>query len=531
MLSLVAMLAPTACAAPSPSTASRSARSHGGIAALRARAKTLRSQLAEAQRQVDVERRARRREARRADRAETRAKRLERQLEHKTREVQRLREKLEEALRARKRQATPFSKGDPKPDPEKPGRKPGRDYGQRGARARPKNVDEVLEAQLPAVCPHCGGAIAETAVEQQFVTDIPPVRPHTTQFNVHVGCCKKCGKRVQGRHPRQHSDALGAASVQIGPLAIALAAHLNKLAGASYDKIAKFFLSAWGIGVAPSTLVRALGRLAARGGPVYAEIADAVRESSIVYPDETGWKVDGLKSWLWAFVGEDGTATLYTIRFSRGFDVVESTLGKDWDGVLGHDGWAPYDRLRKARHQQCLQHLIRRAKRILESATGGAVRFPRTIKAILGEALSLRDRHENGEISDHGLLTAVGRLAKRLDDALAGNHTYEPNRVFADHLRKHRDEVFTFLYLRVSHGLKVEATNWPAEHAIRPAVINRKTSGGNRSPQGAETQAVLSSIFRTCQQRGIDPIALLVDLLRAEDPADYADHALGGPGP
>ncbi len=464
-------------------------------------------------------------ETRRANKEKRRAEQLERKLATAQAEITELREKLELAQRARKRQAAPFSKGDPKANPKKPGRKKGREYGRRGERPRPDKVDQVCEALLPAACPDCGGAVQETLVHEQFVVDVPKVEPHTTQFNVHVGHCEACGKRVQGRHPQQHSDALGAAAVQVGPTALALAAHMNKLVGASYLKIANFFLAAWGLGVVPSTLTRALKRLAKKGEPSYEEIAEAVRQSPAVYPDETGWKVGGLKSWLWAFVGED--ATYYTIEFSRGFDVAKALLGEDWEGALGHDGWAPYDKFCDALHQQCLNHLLRRCNLILETARRGAVRFPRAIKAILQDALALRDRHEAGSLSDHGLLSAIGKLERRVERELARDLSYEPNRVFAEHLRKHQDQLFTFLRLRVTHELKIEGTNWPAEHAIRPAVVNRKTSGGNRTIAGARTQAVLTSLLRTCKQRGIDEIQFLVGLQRAVDVRAYAEAALG----
>jgi transposase len=422
-------------------------------------------------------------ETRRANREARRAEKLEAQLAVVRAENVELRAKLEAAQRAGKRQAGPFSKGEPKENPSRPGRKKGARYGKRGKRPRPAKVDEVHEASLPASCPDCGGAVTETAVHEQFVVDVPPVQPHTTQFNVHVGCCERCGKRVQGRHPLQHSDALGAAAVQIGPMAVALAANLNKVVGASYVKIAHFFLAAWAIGVTPSTLTRAIMRLAKKGEPSYEQIAEAIRRSRAVYPDETGWKVGGYKAWLWVFVGED--ATYYTIEFSRGFEVARALLGEDWDGVLGHDGWAPYDKFCDALHQQCLNHLIRRCDEILETAKGSAVRFPRAIKAILQDALALRDQHEAKQITDHGLLSAVGKLAQRVARELARALTYEPNRVFAKHLRKHQEQLFTFLRLRVTLELKVEGTNWPAEQEIRPAVVNRKTVAGTVPPTAA----------------------------------------------
>jgi len=494
-------------------------------ATARSKQTTARRENAQLSEELRSARKQLRAETRRAKREAARAMKLEQELKVAQRRIEELKEKLDLAQRARRRQAAPFSKGDPKPDPKKPGRKRGSKYGRRGERARPTKVDKVLEAQLPTECPGCGGVVVETGVHEQFVTDVPPVAAHTTQFNVHVGCCQGCGQRVQGRHPQQHSDALGAAANQIGPTAQALAAHLNKVVGASYVKIADFFLAAWGIGIAPSTLTRALKRLAKKGDPAYQEIAEAVRTSPVVYPDETGWKVGGLKSWLWAFVGKD--ATLYAIEFSRGFEVAKAILGADWAGVLNHDGWTPYDSFCDALHQQCLGHLIRRCALILETATQGAVRFPRAIKAILQDALALRDRHAAGEISDHGLLSAVGKLEQRVERELSRTFSYKPNRVFAAHLRKHKHELFTFLRLRVTLELEVEATNWPAEQAIRPAVINRKTSGGNRSKGGAKTQAVLMSLFRTCKQRGIDSTKFFVEVLRATDPQQHAEAALG----
>jgi hypothetical protein len=56
---------------------------------------------------------------------------------------------------------------------------------------------------------------------------------------------------------------------------------------------------------------------------------------------------------------------------------------------------------------------------MLQSATGGAVRFPRRIKELLQAALDLRDRHAVGQISAHGLAVSRGRLAPLSD---AGRH-------------------------------------------------------------------------------------------------------------
>ncbi len=53
-----------------------------------------------------------------------------------------------------------------------------------------------------------------------------------------------------------------------------------------------------------------------------------------------------------------------------------------------------------------------------------------------------------------------------------------------------------------------------AERSIRPAVIIRKNSYGNRSDHGADCQAVLMSIFRTLKQRGHDPIKTILTAIQ-----------------
>jgi transposase len=440
------------------------------------------------------------------------------------REVERLRKRLEEAERAGKRQAAPFGRRKLKKDPDKPGRKPGKQYGRRGFRPRPEKVDRVIDVPLQDVsCPRCGGGLGEKCVHEQFLTDIPKVEPTVTQFNIECATCVECGHRLQARHPEQISDALGAAANQIGPNTIAMGIQLNKSTGASYEKISRFVGDAFGLPVSRSTLLRAFLRTATRAEPLYGRVGVIVRESGLVYPDETGWKVGGILEWLWAFVAQKAEATLYAIEPSRGFDVIEAALGSDYAGLLGRDGWAPYDRLKNATHGLCNGHLIRRASLLEEMNRGGAVRFPRDLKALLQRGLLLRDQRDDGRLGRRRFLAEVSKLEWGLDDLITKKFSNNENRKLAYHIIDHRDEIFSYLY----HP-ELEATNWPAEQAIRPAVVNRKMSGGgNRTQRGARAQAVLMTVLRTARQRGLEVLKLFVDLLRSPDPAQFAAMTLG----
>jgi transposase len=419
---------------------------------------------------------------------------------------------LEKATRGGKRQAAPFSKGPPKKKPGKPGRKSGQRYGSKAHRPLPEQEpDETIDVPLPEQCDECGGAVDEDHVDQQVQMEIPR-RPIIRRFDIHVGKCQQCGKRFRPRHPLQTSDAVGAAASQLGPDLQAMIAMMKDKYGLSYGDVCGLLKDGFGIPITRGGAAHAVLRAGRRIRPMYEVLKQLVRRADAVYPDETGWKVGGRLQWMWAFVTD--TVTVYVIRPSRGKDVPQEILGADYDGRLIHDGWSPYDSFEHAIHQQCLEHLLRRATDLLEKASGVAARFPRRVKKLLQDSLALRDRRDAGRIGDHGLAVARGRLEKRLDRLLASRCSQQDNRRFKNHLVKHRDQILTFLY----HA-DIEATNWPAEQAMRPAVRNRKLFGGNRTRSGAAAQERLGSYFATCAKSTIATLDTLSKIICRPMPA------------
>lgn len=443
----------------------------------------------------------------RLERLEKENKSLREKLDKALAEIERLRKELEEALRSLKRQAAPFSKGEPKPNPKPPGRKSGAEYGQRASRPIPARVDEQISVPLPKNCLRCGGPVIYEDTKPQFQEDIVRLTI-VRRFDVEVGRCACCGRHVQGRHPLQTSDALGAAQVQLGPEALSLAAHLNKEMGISHERVARVLDLGYGLQTSRSGLCRALTRLGRKAAPTYEQLRAAVRSSPVNWLDETGWRVAAHLEWLWVVVSPH--VTVYDILPGRGFPEAASILGEDYLGFLHHDGWRPYYRFLRAFHQSCLSHLIRRCRDIIQIASPTAARFPLTVLQLFWKALVLRDRYREGEISLHGLYVATGRIEASMDRLLEKSFRSSINRRFAKHLRHEQPYLFSFL-----HCPGLDATNNAAERAIRPAVVARKTWGGNRTPQGARTQKILASILRTCWQQGKDTFSRLTELMRS----------------
>jgi transposase len=496
----------------------------------------------------------------------------------------RLRSQLEAARRAGKRQAAPFSKGEPKKDPARSGRRSGEEYGTEAHRPVPDHVDEEIRVPLPDGCPCCSGELEFLDEVDQYQEEIVEVRGHVRRFRIARGRCRRCGRRVQGRHPDQTSDAVGAAGAQLGPRTVAIAAQLNKELGVAMGKVSQILLL-FGVKVTPGGLYQAIGRLARAAEPTRQALVAAVRHSTAVAADETGWRVAGYRQWLWVFVGDNGV-TVYLIASGRGYEQAQSVLGEGFSGVLERDGWAPYRRFEHASHQSCVAHLLRRASEMIADSIAGQAKIPHELRRLLLDALALRDRHADllsrddpDVIDGHAVEidadgrpidsraveldparrpaetagpTLLGRLAglarralpaglprlalpaggqpaevptaqslaagraeleARLDRLIERAPTHEPNRRLLGHLANERENLLTFLEVP-----GVQATNWRAEQAIRPAVVNRKNWGGNRTDHGAEVQQTLMSVIRTARQQHTCPIALLTDLLRQTEP-------------
>lgn len=203
--------------------------------------------------------------------------------------------------------------------------------------------------------------------------------------------------------------------------------------------------------------------------------------------------------------------TVYTIDRRRSHEVAERILGSEFGGVLICDCFLAYDPL-PYRQQKCLGHLRRRCQAIQEEPRPAeAIRLSQRVAALLRGAMTLHKRREQMEAANYA--RACARLEAALDRCLAEEPADEAAARLVKLLRKQRQRLFTFLY-----AVEVEPTNNAAERAIRPAVVVRKISAGNRSQRGSQVHAVLTSLWQTCRQQGQDFLTVVTALLRSPQP-------------
>ncbi len=267
--------------------------------------------------------------------------------------------------------------------------------------------------------------------------------------------------------------------------------------------------------------MQAIARQARRLEPTYQALIDGVRASRAVAPDETGWRINGQKAWLWAFAGEN--VTVYLIAQGRGYEHAAEILGADFSGVLERDGWAPYRQFTDARHQTCHAHLLRRTGELIADSIAGQARVPHAARRILKDALALRDQREGDVIEADEFDLKVTDLEARTEKLLATRPTHEPNcRLLAAPSQRARAHVHVPDRVR----RRRRRTGAPSMRC-GPAIVNRKSWGGNRTQQGARTQQITMSVIRTARQQKIDPVELMVHAQHSRRPA--ASNLIGLP--
>jgi hypothetical protein len=329
--------------------------------------------------------------------------------------------------------------------------------------------------------------VTDVAPVEQFVEDIPRVKPHVTRIVTYTANCASCGV-VRSNHPRQVATATGAAATQLGPRAAALAVDLNKRLGVPAAKTCSVLTEHFDLKLTPGGLIHLEARLASRLEPTYQELARLVRRSAVVHADETSWWVGGPGYWLWVFTNRE--LTFYVVDKSRGRDVVDDVLGESFAGVLVSDCLAAYEKLSCVQHKCYAHHLRAIAEAKTEQPNNELLN---QAEILLKSAIALGTMRASLDAVRYADL--VAKLEAWADDLLAPEKPTDHPKI-ANRLRKRRAHLFTFL----RHD-GVDATNNAAERAIRPAVIARKVSCGNRTERGKQTWQTLASIAATCMQQ------------------------------
>ncbi len=380
-------------------------------------------------------------------------------------------------------------------------KKPGAKKGHPGRRRKtPVRIDKQKTHRCKR-CPCCGGPLQRCQRKRtRTIEDIPEeIEPVVTEHTIHRDYCAKCKKHVEPVVP----DAMPGAT--LGHHVIGLTSWFHYGLGITIDQIVDILGYHLQTKLTPGGLIDAWRRLAEVLNAWYEQIGEQAKKSAHLHADETGWRVNGSTYWLWCFA--NGRVCYYMIDRCRGSPALQKFFTAVFEGVLITDFWAPYKSVCAADRQYCLVHLLRELEKVdLRNDSPEWRAFAKKLRRLLRDGMRLRKRP--GFVPGK-FQSRVDRLNGRLARLAAEQHLDADTRRLTKRLGKYAEFIFTFLDYE-----DVPFENNFAERQIRPAVILRKNSQSNRSEQGAATQAVLMSVYRTLKLRGLNPTKAIADALR-----------------
>ena len=378
----------------------------------------------------------------------------------------------------------------------------------------------VTEVLLPQQCRHCGENLpqkpdqvtTEGEPRRHQVTEVPPVKAHITEYQFPNVVCGCCGKVTQAPLP-------GEIAGQFGPQLTALVAYWTVVCRLPRRLVEAMLADVLGIEISLGSTQKAWEEVSQAVAQPVQQLHEQLPREAVLNVDETGWRTNGDKRWMWALVAQQ--FVFYVVASSRGADVLVGLLGAVFRGILCSDRWVVYLTYHSGRMQLCWAHLKRNILGIADYARSPSARqFCRDALAIVAQLFrlwyrfrgDLRDRRGNPQPLDRRqLLERSLPLQKKLF-ALAEAHLDDEDREvrnMATALFTHSQRLFTFLE---EEG--VAPTNNVAERTLRTAVQWRKISFGNRSRNGEIATARLLTVTQTCKRQQRHVLGYLTEAVR-----------------
>ena len=351
---------------------------------------------------------------------------------------------------------------------------------------RLKKVADEIRHITSGECPNCHSKDIEVLrQEHQQQEELPPeIELKVVDVFRDVCKCNQCHLKFTAKD--------GATPIQgkFGINLMVLVIFLKFILRGVLRKTACFLDAGFDLKLAPATVQAIIERVAAAGEKEYTQLKQKIRSASLLYVDETSFSVLGKNWWVWVFRSD--TSMLLVIRNSRGNNVLEEVLGKEYAGIVVCDCWRAYDFLSNAVLQRCWAHLLRKSKE-LESVPGRHLH--KKLSGLFDEIITfnLKERTDGQRQRKYAHMTA------KLQKILSYYSRYEDCDGVVKYISFHIGSWFTCVKLA-----GVQPTNNYAEQAIRETVLVRKIIGAFRSEKGPKTYETLASLIATWQIQRLD---------------------------
>ncbi len=399
----------------------------------------------------------------------------------------------------------------PKPKSKrKPGGQPGHPRHERPL--LPTDQCDEVHKLKPAQCRRCGSQLAgrDPVPLRHQVWELPPIKPHVTEYQRHRLVCRQCGESTCAELPP------GVPAGQAGPRLVALTALLMGCFKQSKRRVALFLEHVLNQPCSPGWVVKLQNQATAALTSPYEEVAGALPAEPVLGIDESPTKEARQKSWLWTFVAR--SYTVFALRTTRAATVLHELLTDTFDGVVNCDRAKMYWQV--GRPQWCWAHLKRDFQALIDHPDQQVKRLGRDLMRPTKQLFGHWTRCRDGTITRRGLERLMQPIRREIDSLLLrGVFSGNPKLMgMCEPLYDHRQWLWTFVDVQ-----GVEPTNNASERALRPAVIWRKLSFGTQSAAGSRFVETILTVVETCHRQSRNSFEYLTAAIQA--------HFAGQPAP
>ncbi|MBN4059259.1 IS66 family transposase [Endomicrobium sp. AH-315-J14] len=385
-------------------------------------------------------------------------------------------------------------------------RKRGGQKGHKGHRREllpESEVDEIVHV-YPEECQNCWAPLPEVAdlyAKRHQVTELPPVKPHTTEYRRHKVQCDCCGHKTRAKQD-------GVPTTAFGPRLTALMALLTGVYHLSRRKARDLLSDVVGVRVSLGALSAVEARVSDAVQPAVDEAWDHVGRAKVKHTDGTSWRQSGAMLSLWTIATT--AATVYRILADQSKKTLRPLYGA-LRGILVSDRAKALNFWAMERRQVCWAHLIRRFISFSER-DGPAAAFGRELLDYTGVVFEYWNAYKAGELSREQLITRMLPVRKQMEVTLTRAVSADIKRVSgscADMLA-HKEAFWNFID---RNG--VDPTNNHAERELRAFVLWRKRSFGTQSERGNLFAERLMTVAHTARKQNKNVLAFLTACCQA----------------
>jgi len=392
---------------------------------------------------------------------------------------------------------------------EPSGRKSGGQKGHRGETLRQiAEADEIVD-HYPTTCEQCAAPLTPEMATEEYIArqvfDLPEPQPLVvTEHRAHTCECSQCGGQTQAAFPAKVT-----APVQYGERIAAIVVYLLHFQFIPEDRLVELMADLFGVKLAAATIARMSVVCANHFRGFVDVVCQFIKAAAVKCLDETGFRIGGKTKWL--HIAATKWLTFYRVDPKRG-SLLDGLLG-----IVVHDHWKPYYKLKGVIHALCNAHHLRELRALFE--TGDEPWALRMFHLLRRASHAVNLACQRGEPLRQSL---IDRFTRRYNEIVAegiafheaqiplptsgsrGRAPRRPGHNLLLRLQEHQGDVLRFL-----NDPRVPFTNNLAEQAARMMKLKQKISGGFRSEQGALDFATIRSLISTAKKQGWNVIDTL----------------------